>query len=138
MKDVSDILGRIFISIMFYYEVLDTLIFYENTKETMTSYGVTWCQDILLISIIVILLIGSTMVAIGYSSRFGAVLLLLYIVPFTFIVYSFWNDPQELQQLNMLYFMRNLAIMGGLLLLLAHGSGRYSVKRLIHVMRLPK
>jgi len=138
MKGIADLLGRIFLSTIFFYEVLDTIFFYGNTKETMTTYGFTFAQDAVLITGLVAIGIGAFLVAIGYFARVGAVLLLLYWLPFTFVVYDFWNAPQEFQKLNMLYFMRNLAVAGGLLMLLAHGSGQYSVRRLIHVMRLPK
>ncbi len=138
MKEIADLLGRIFLSTIFFYEVLDTTIFYSAAKEAMTNYGFTWMQDTVLIIVLLMLGIGAFLVAIGYFARVGATLLLLVWIPFTFIVYSFWNDAPDIQRISMLYFMRNLAIIGGLLLLLANGSGRYSVRRLIHVMRLPK
>jgi len=138
MKEVSDLLGRIFLGIIFLYEALDTLFFYEHTKETMAEYGITFAPDFLLIVTLSILIFGAILVVIGYFARFGAFLLILYWIPFTLIVYSFWNDPPDIQRVNALFFMRNLAVLGGLLLLLANGSGQYSVKRLIHVMRLPK
>ena len=137
MKDIADLVGRFFIAIIFLYEVYDTVGFYKQTKQTMTDYGITWNQDILLFGILAILILGSILVLIGYLSNFGAFLLLLYWLPFTFIVYSFWNDPEEIKRLHSLYFMRNMAIAGGLLLLIAHGSGKYSVKRMLHVLRLP-
>jgi putative oxidoreductase len=138
MKDIADLLGRIFIGLIFVYEALDMVLFYDNNKKTMLEYGITWKQDFLLGSMIVFLALGAILVLIGYYSKLGAVLLLSYLLPFTVIVYSFWNDPQSIQRLNALYFMKNLAICGGLLLLAANGSGKYSVKRLIHVMRLPE
>lgn len=138
MKGIADLLGRIFIGIIFFYEVLDTLFFYETTKDTMTSYGLTWGQDTFLIAALILMSIGALLVFIGYFARVGAVFLLLYWIPYTFIVFSFWNDPPDLQRMNALHFMRNLAVAGGLLLLLANGSGKYSVRRLIHVMRLPQ
>ena len=114
------------------------MFFYENTKETMSNYGITWGQDTFLITALILMGLGATLVVIGYFARVGAVFLLLYWVPYTFIVYSFWNDAPDIQRLNALQFMRNLAIAGGLLLILANGSGKYSVRRLIHVMRLPQ
>lgn len=138
MKGIADLFGRIFIGIIFFYEVVDTMFFYENTKETMSAYGITWGQDIFLVIALILLGLGATLVFIGYFARVGAVCLLLYWIPYTFIVYSFWNDPPDLQRVNALHFMNNLAVTGGLLLLLANGSGKYSVRRLIHVMRLPK
>jgi len=138
MKGIADLLGRIFIGIIFFYEVVDTMFFYENTKDTMTAYGFTWGQDTFLITALILMGLGATLVVIGYFARVGSVFLLLYWIPYTFIVYSFWNDPPDFQRLHALQFMRNLAVAGGLLLLLANGSGKYSVKRLIHVMRLPQ
>ena len=138
MKDIYDLLGRICISIIFIYEALDSLFFFQNTKDTMTAYGITWQQDILLVGVIILLILGATMVLIGYYANIGSFLLLLYWLPFTAIVYSFWNDPPEYQRLSSLYFMRNMAVIGGLLILMANGSGKYSVRRLIHNLRLPE
>jgi putative oxidoreductase len=138
MKDIYDLLGRICISIIFIYEALDTIFFFQNTKDTLTAYGVTWQQDILLLGAIFLLIMGATLVLIGYFANIGAFLLLLYWLPFTVIVYSFWNDPPEYQRLSSLYFMRNIAVCGGLFILMANGAGKYSVRRLIHNLRLPK
>lgn len=138
MRDIADLLGRICLSLIFVYEALDTILFFENTKRTMTTYGITSNQDFLLGSLIFILILGALLVLIGYFASFGALLLLLYWLPFTLIVYSFWNDHPSVQRLNALYFMRNIAVCGGLLMLMANGAGKYSVKRLIHVLRLPK
>jgi putative oxidoreductase len=138
MKDIADLLGRICIALIFVYEAIDTLLFYKHTQRTMTEYGITWNQDLLLVIVVIFLIVGALLVIIGYYANIGALLLLLYYLPFTLIVYSFWNDPLNVQRINALYFMRNMAVCGGLLLLIANGAGKYSVKRLIHVMRLPK
>ncbi|MBK8082286.1 MAG: DoxX family protein [Saprospiraceae bacterium] len=130
--------GRIFIAFVFIYEALDALVFFQKTKATMTVYGLTWNQDLVLTTLISILILGGIMVLIGYYSGIGSFLLLLYWLPYTLIVYSFWNDPVELQRLHALYFMRNLALCGGLMLLLANGAGKYSIKRLLFIMKLPK
>lgn len=104
----------------------------------MTAYGILWQQDLVLKVTIFILLIGGILVLVGYFARVGATMLLLYWLPMTLIVYSFWDDPGELRRLHTLYFMRNLALCGGLLLLIANGAGKYSIKRLIYIMKLPK
>ena len=137
MKNSIDLTARIFIAIMFYYEAFDSFLYFDDTKRTMSIYGLTWKQNFLLGSVIVFLIIGATLVLMGYYSRFGAFLLLVYLVPTTFIVYSFWNDPPDIQRVQMINFMKNLAIIGGLLLLTIHKPGKYSIKRLIYFMRLP-
>ena len=138
MKNIADLLGRICIALIFIYEVYDTIAYYKQTKMTMTSYNITWNQDILLFGILFFLIVGSILVLLGYYSNIGAFFLLLYWLPFTFIVFSFWNDPEEIRRLTSLQFMRNVAICGGLLLLIANGSGKYSVRRMLYVLRLPK
>lgn len=138
MKDIAELLARILIAFVFIYEALDALVFFNKTKATMTAYGITWQQDFLLKFLIFILLLGGILVLIGYFARFGAVLLLTYWLPFTLIVYSFWDDAPEYKRVHALYFMRNLALCGGLFLLIANGAGKYSVKRLIYIMKLPR
>lgn len=137
MKDIAELLGRIFIAYVFIYEALDAMVFFNKTKATMKAYGIIWHQDLLLYLLIWILIVGGIMVLIGYFARFGAFLLLLYWLPFTLIVYSFWDDPVEYKRLHALYFMRNLALCGGLLMLLANGAGKYSIRSLLFRLKLP-
>ncbi len=139
MKDFADLIGRVLITLIFFFEVYDTLGFWESTKDTMTAYNITWNQDVLLIGMVTLLILGSFMVLIGYYANIGAFLLLLYLIPVTFIVYSFWNDPIDYRRVNSIGFAKNLAICGGLLLLIANGgAGKFSIKRMLHVLRLPK
>ena len=138
MRDYVDLLARIFIAFIFLYEAYDSIVFFKNTKETMTAYGITWNQDLLLIAVIFVLILGSIMILIGYYASVGAFLILLYWIPFTLIVYSFWNDPLELRRVNSLYFMRNAGTASALLLLIVNGAGRFSVRRIFHVLTLPE
>jgi putative oxidoreductase len=137
MKDILDLLARIFISSIFLFEAWDSIYYFEHTKKTMTLYGLTWNQEFLLFAAIVVLIIGGVLVLIGYYSNIGAILLLMYYLPVTFIVFSFWNDPPDLVRIQSLNFMRNIGVCGGLMLLVVNKSGKYSVKRLIYRMRLP-
>jgi len=137
MNNVFDLLGRILISAIFFYEGIDSILFAEKTKLTMAEYHITWRPDFLLYSSIVFLMIGATMLLIGYRVRFGVWLLLIYWLPVTFIVYSFWDDPMPEQRLHAILFMKNIAVAGGLLMIAAHGSGKYSIQRLFRVTKLP-
>ena len=138
MKDYVDLFARICIAFMFLYEAYDSIVFFKQTKDTMTAYGIHWNQDLILIGVITCLIVGSISVLIGYYASVGGFLILLYWLPFTFIVYSFWNDPLELRRLNSLYFMRNMGTAAALMLLMANGAGRFSVRRILHTLRLPE
>lgn len=137
MNHIFDLLGRILISAIFIFEATDSIMFAEKTKITMAEYGITWRPDFLLYTSIVLLVVGAIMLLIGYRIRFGVWLLLLYWLPLTFIVYSFWNDPIETQRLHAILFMKNIAIAGGLLMIAAHGGGKYAIQRLFVVSKIP-
>ena len=138
MKDIADLIGRICLSTIFFWEAYDSIAFYDSTQRTMTNYGITWNQDFLLLGAISILILGAFFVLVGYRAATGAFLILLYWVPVTFIVYSFWNDPVSERRLQSILFMNNIAIIGGLLIMMANGAGKYSIKRMIAASRPPK
>ena len=137
MKDIIDLLARVLVSAIFLFEAYDSIAFYGKTKQTMAEYGLTWQPDLLLIASIVLLLVGGAFLLIGYRTGLASICLMLYWIPVTFIIYSWWNDPIEVRRLHSILFMKNMAIVGGLLMVWLHGSGRYSVKRLILAVKVP-
>ena len=130
MKDLIDLIGRVLISFIFLFDAYDSIAFFKDTKEQMISYNITWQTDILLYASIFLLVLGGILVLIGYRSSFGAILLLLYWVPVTFILHSWWDDPEAVRRATSVQFMKNIAIAGGLLIIMVNGSGKYSVRRL--------
>jgi putative oxidoreductase len=138
MKDWTDLIARILIAGVFLYEAVDSIIFFRDVQEAMTIYGLTWKQDLLLGGAIVLLFLGGILFLLGYRMGLAGVLVLMYWLPVTFIVYSFWNDPPHEVRLHAIIFAKNLAIAGGVLLLMIKGSGKYSMKRIERVTRIPK
>ncbi|MBK8965861.1 MAG: DoxX family protein [Lewinellaceae bacterium] len=131
MRDFTDLIGRIFLSAIFLFEAVDSILFFNKTKETMTQHGLTWNQDLLLYGAIFLLVMGGIMVLLGYRSTLGAIMLLMYWFPVTIIVHDFWAFPPDQIRLQSILFMKNMAIIGGLLMLVGKGSGRYSIRRLL-------
>lgn len=138
MKDIFDLVARTCLALIFIFEAYDSVVYFKKTLHTMKVYGITWHSEVLLIGTICFLILGAILVLTGYYANLGSLLLMCYIVPVTFIVYSFWDDPKEVRHIHAIMFMKNIAIIGGLLLLLVHGAGKYSIKRLIYVLRLPE
>lgn len=77
------------------------------------------------------------MLLFGYRARLGAVLLLLYWVPMTFIAHAYWQYEEPARRLQALLFTKNIAIMGALLLVWANGTGKYSIRRILATTRVP-
>jgi putative oxidoreductase len=136
MRDITDLIGRIFLSAIFIFEAIDSTLFFGKTKDAMTEHGLMWSQDMLLYCAIFLLIMGGLMVLLGYRSTLGAIMLLMYWVPVTFIVHDFWNAPRSELREQSILFMKNIAIIGGLLMLVGKGSGRYSMKRLLATTRV--
>lgn len=137
MKDIIDLIGRIFICFIFFYEAYDSIFYFKDTLANMHEYGLTFRPRLLLYASVFLQISGGILVLIGYRSGFGALLLLLYWIPLTFIIHSWWNDPVEIQREQAVLFMKNLAIAGGLMVVVVNGSGRWSVKRLFATTKVP-
>lgn len=68
-------------------------------------------------------LIGGLLLFLGLGTRLGAFLLLMVCAFATLIFHHFWNLQEPQRQLEIMNFMKNLSIMGGLLFVLARGKG---------------
>ena len=136
MRDIVDLIGRIFLSAIFIFEAFDTALYMGKTKDTMLRYGLGSNQEFLIYGAITLLVLGGLMVLFGYRSTLGAFLLLLYLLPVTLLVHDFWNYPKAELRLQSILFMKNVAIVGGLLMLMGKGSGRYSIKKLFATTRV--
>lgn len=76
----------------------------------------------------VMALVGGLCVLLGFQARIGAWLLVLFLIPVTFTMHRFWGlaDPAaaQMQQIN---FMKNMAMLGGVLLVAYFGAGPMSL-----------
>ena len=73
-------------------------------------------------------LAGGLSVLLGYHARIGAWLLVLFLVPVTVMLHNFWavTDPM-MHQIQQVMFFKNVAMLGGALLIAHFGAGPYSV-----------
>jgi putative oxidoreductase len=73
-------------------------------------------------------LTGGVMVMLGYRARFGAFMLVAFLVPVTLVMHRFWglHDPQ-LAEIQRAMFMKNLSMVGASLMIMYWGSGPYSL-----------
>ena len=78
---------------------------------------------------------GGLAVVLGVWTRLAAFLMVVFTVAATLIAHRFWAVPAEQQAMQTIQFMKNLAIIGGFLALLAAGGGRFSVDGLLERRR---
>ena len=138
MKDIFDLISRVFLSAIFLFESYSSVKHMSRTKATMIEYGFQWNPDLLLYIASFVLLVGGIFLLIGYRSGFAVTLLLIYWVPVTFMVYQFWNAPEGTKNIQTVNFLKNIAIIGGLMHILIHGVGKNSIRRFFGMVKLPK
>jgi putative oxidoreductase len=72
-------------------------------------------------------ILGGLSILFGFLTRIGAIGLTVFLIITTAYFHAFWNLDGAEAKTQMVNFMKNVAIMGGLLALVAHGPGRYSI-----------
>ena len=69
------------------------------------------------------------LVAVGWQTRLAAFGLVAFVIVATLLAHNYWDMTGPARRMNETAFWKNLAIIGGLLMLAATGAGRYSVDR---------
>jgi putative oxidoreductase len=72
-------------------------------------------------------LVGGLAILAGFKTRWVAYAFVAYLVLVDFFAHNFWDMQGAARGANMAHFYKNLAIIGGFLLLALQGAGRYSV-----------
>jgi len=72
-------------------------------------------------------LLGALAMLAGFKARIVAWIWIVYLIPVTLTFHHFWNMTGMERQDNMVHFLLNLALMGGLLYVTEFGAGSYSV-----------
>ncbi len=70
---------------------------------------------------------GGLLLLLGWQARWAATAILLWMIPVTGIFHAYWGLPADQMQMQMIQFQKNLAIMGGLLYIIAFGPGALSL-----------
>jgi len=70
---------------------------------------------------------GGLLILLGFKIRWGAILMILFVIVATVISHRYWEFTGDLLAMQKTNFWKNVAIIGGLLFMFLAGAGRYSV-----------
>jgi putative oxidoreductase len=127
-RPATALAGRVLLATIFILAGIQKLAAYDQTLGYMEAQGLPFA-GVLLVLAAIVEIGGGLSILTGFLTRIGALGLLVFLVITTLVFHDFWNLAGAERQTEMTSFLKNLAIMGGLLLLMAHGAGRYSVDR---------
>lgn len=120
--------GRALVALIFLQSGIDKVLNFDKTVKLMASKAIP-IPDILLLPAIVILLAGGVMLLVGWKARWAALALIIFMIPTTLYFHGFWTYP-EAQYVNQFHhFLKNIAIIGSLFILMGMGSGGMSIDK---------
>jgi putative oxidoreductase len=126
--DLADVLGRIGLALLFLWSGYTKFAYMAANVAYMKAYGMP-AAELLIWPAAVFELIAGALLVLGWKARWAALALAVYSAISALIFHRYWSVPADQVLDQQTHFMKNVAIIGGLLFVFAHGSARFSVER---------
>jgi len=136
-QHISTLAGRVLLSAIFLTSGVFHILHWGKSVTYMQTAGVP-LPNLLLLLAVVCLLLGGLSVLIGIRARLGAVLLILFLIPTTLVFHSDWTAGSAEAGDQMLHFMKNLGLLGGLLMVVAFGAGGFSIDLFLRMKKVAR
>ena len=121
MIKILDLFGRILISSLFFLNGIFKINNYEGTVAWMESFGL---PGFLLIPAIILEILAPILIIIGYQTKIAAGALSLFCIATAVIFHNDFSD-----QMQLIAFMKNIALAGGFLFLVVNGAKGFSLDK---------
>lgn len=110
------LLGRVLLSVIFILSGLGKLPHFHEIAGMMAGKGIPLAPVALVITLI-IEIGGGLLLLTGFKAKCAALVIALWLIPVTLVFHNFWAAPEAMKQEQTINFLKNVAIMGGLLVL---------------------
>lgn len=136
MKNVFFMLGRILLSLIFICLVTNQILNWDQAQQAFDKSVSEWIvhpglpdqiqkifslllsySSLIMIMAAVFAGLGGLFVLLGIKVRLGAILLILFLIPSTVIMHAFWMYHGSMRETQMMLFLTNISIVGGLFIL---------------------
>ena len=134
-------IARFFISAIFLASAVNNILHWHETEKNLMGILCDWqmyigfhegaqhCFSFLtpwapvLLGIATLFnLVGGLLILLGVREKLGAALLVLFLIPVTILYHQFWFIDGPARELQTIMFLKNLAILGAMILILLHGG----------------
>jgi putative oxidoreductase len=126
LQNPLSLVGRLLLALLFVPAGFGKIAGFAGTAGYIASKGLPMPEVGVVIAILVEMLGGLALIA-GFGTRIAALVLAVFTLVATFIFHNYWGVPAEMQMVQQLMFFKNIAVVGGLLVLVAFGAGGWSV-----------
>ncbi|MFQ5550419.1 MAG: DoxX family protein [Gemmatimonadales bacterium] len=134
IKHYVPLAGRILLALIFVVSSLLKAGAWDQTTGYMAHKGMPLIP-LFLAGAIVVELLGGFSILLGFKAKVGATVLFVFLIPVSLIFHNFWALEGVEQQVEMTMFLKNLSIMGGLLLVIGLGTGPLSLDNRIEAVQ---
>ena len=138
LRPMAQFLGRVLLSLIFLGAGFGKITGFEGTTQYMASRPFFAAMPAAIPAFALMAIVaevgGGLGLLLGIRARLVALLLVLFMIPTTFIFHNFWAQTGYEHMNKMHHFLKNLAVMGGLALLLGMRPGPRSIDN-IHLRR---
>ncbi|HQZ45198.1 MAG TPA: DoxX family protein [Usitatibacteraceae bacterium] len=125
LRNTAAALGRILLGLLFVISGFGKITGFAGTAGYMASQGMPMAEA-LLVGAIAVELVGGLMLVAGFKARWAALAIAAFLVP-TSLIFHNPIGPEGAAQMTQ--FLKNLSIMGGMLVVAAFGPGAWSIDR---------
>ena len=116
---IVELVGRIFLSALFLIEGFGKISNQENVIMYMEEYGV---PEILFVPATVLEILFPLLLIVGYKTKWAAAVMALFTFTVAIIFHTDFSEGMQ-----MIFFLKDLAIAGGFMIVLVYGPGKISL-----------
>tara|TARA_B110000305_G_scaffold231971_1_gene286201 strand:+ start:443 stop:865 length:423 start_codon:yes stop_codon:yes gene_type:complete len=124
LHNTGALTGRILLAALFIPAGISKIVGFEGTVGYIASVGLP-LATLAAITAIVVELIAGLALLVGYRIKLSAVILAVFTLVATVLFHNFWAMPADQAYMQQLMFMKNIAVVGGLLMVAALGGGTW-------------
>jgi putative oxidoreductase len=125
VQDSLALVGRVLLAWLFVPAGWGKIFGFAGVAGYIASRGVPLPEVCAAIAIAIELGLG-LLLLVGWQARWAAIGLAVFIAVITPIFHNYWAMPEAQQMMQKQAFDKNLAVLGGLLVVAAFGAGRFS------------
>jgi len=128
VNDTAALVGRALMAALFIWSGAGKLAGFAGTAGYIASKGLPLPEILAALSIFAELG-GGLALLFGFKARWAALMIAVFVAVITPIFHNFWAVPEAQVTMQKISFGKNVAIIGGMLMVFAFGPGRFSIDR---------
>ena len=126
LSSALSFIGRVLFVLLFLPAGIGKITGFAGTVGYINSVGLP-APELATVVALLVEILGSLCLLAGYQTRIASIVLAVFTLVATFFFHNYWAAPADQAFVAQLLFFKNIAVIGGLLILAAQGAGDWSL-----------